>query len=49
VSLVKAGPLLGTLLFLWLHERDVFRLIGTATAQTAAPAPAPALAPGVVA
>jgi hypothetical protein len=50
VSLVKAGPLLGTLLFLWLYEREVFRLIGRATAHPAGPATAPgSLAPGAIA
>jgi hypothetical protein len=38
VSLVKAGPLLGLLSFIWVHEAALFRLIGTVPAGAAEPA-----------
>jgi hypothetical protein len=37
VSLVKAGPLLGLLLFIWFHEAALFRLVGTVPPGEAEP------------
>ncbi len=44
VSIVKAGPLLAFLLFLWFHESAFFGLVARRPGQTAVSIPAPVIA-----